>query len=276
MKVDRIALTTLMGVGGQALKKIDAAPQRIGGASITVFSAPAGSGQTTLFEQFGTLHSRAVVTVHSDPSTRTLRNDIYAAVCGDQSCYFGSDGTQRKIIDELKIQGGPVVIFDNADRLANPKLLDVVRDIADSAGCPIVLSCIRGRRGLWEMLRAPQTSLVEAVSSRIEQFVELPALSLADAELLSTELAEIPFDAKVIAHLFKRSGASVRAMLGALCNAEDIAMTSGLDFVGPTEWGVLTGETIEVERSIAPQRKALESPTRTIHQAIVKAAIKAA
>jgi hypothetical protein len=274
MKTDQIALTALMGAGGRELRKSDAMPPRIGDCSIAVFSAPAGSGQTTLFEQFGTLHVRPVVTVHADPNVRTLRNEIYRAVFRDESCFWGSDQTVEKIVDELKTQGSPVLIFDNADRLANPKLLDVVRDIGDRSGSSIVLSCIRGRRGLLEMLHTSASSLMNAVSSRVARFVELPAVSHTDAQILASELSDIPFDGKVITHLFKRNGASVRSLLNAVHSAEELALTAGFDRIGVTEWSAIAGEIIEADRSIAPTRKALVHPAGTIHQAVVKGNLK--
>jgi hypothetical protein len=270
------ALTTLPGIGGRELKTADARPAQIGDCAITVFCAPPGAGQTTLFEQFATLHSRAVIDCPSDPNVRTLRDAMFSAIVGDESIYFGSVQSQSKAVRELRNQGGPLLIFDNADRLAKPALLDLVQDLGDSSGSPIVLSCRHGRRGLRELLEVESpTSDMAALVSRIDRCVELPGPSLQDAIVLARELMEIEVDDELIAHIFAKNGTSVRSLLRAFRNCEESAMSLGRDRLDIAQWCAIIGETIEEQPKLVVQRKALQSPASAIHQA-VKAAVRAA
>jgi hypothetical protein len=158
-------------------------------------------------------------------------------------------------------------------------LLDLVRDLGDSSGSPIVLSCRHGRRGLRELLEAESpTSDMAALVSRIDRYVELPGPSLQDAIVLARELMEIEIDDELISHVFTKNGTSVRSLLRAFRNCEELAMSSGCDRLDAARWSAISGEAIKQQpkTSIASPRKAIESPARTVREAAIKAAIKAA
>jgi hypothetical protein len=92
------ALIDIVGIGGRELKTADSRPAQIGDCAISVFCAPPGAGQTTLFEQFATRHSRTVIDCPSDPNVRNLRDAIFSAIVGDESIYFGSVQSQCKAV----------------------------------------------------------------------------------------------------------------------------------------------------------------------------------
>ena len=126
----------------------------------------------------------------------------------DDCVLWGSSHTIESVVRKLR-QGchcGPIIVH-NADRLTG-KLLDLLIDIADSVGFPLVLCGSRRLRQL--IMAAPEGSLLEKVRSRIVLDVDLPGPSIADARLLGDELCYIKIDTDLVEHFFKGSGSSVR------------------------------------------------------------------
>jgi hypothetical protein len=90
-------------------------------------------------------------------------------------------------------------------------------------------------------------------------------------------LAEIEIDTRVVAHLFEKSGASVRSPLKAFREVEEITMASGLKRIGLPEWMQLTGEKAEPERrAIAGPKKAIEAAGQSLYRPAFKEASKVA
>jgi hypothetical protein len=181
-------------------------------------------------------------------------NDLYRAVFNMDCGYYGSDQTFYRVTHRLREMGAPPVIFDNADRLRTPTLIDITRDVGDHGGSPIGYSCVGQFRQI--VMAAATTSLLSQVKSRIAVDVALPSPSVQDARLLARELAEVEIENDLIAECFKRAGTSVRTLLLEFRKVEDAARISGLERIGRAQWAALNGDLEKPQ--IAEPRKALK------------------
>jgi len=184
---DLFVLTTFARMGGAALKQAAEFSRRKYSCDIYSLWASPGCGMSKLIRQLGELHNWVIVDVPAAPNERTLSNAIACAVWRYGDSYYGSDQTRYNAVKELIKRGAPLIVFDNADRLAmrgKEMLIDITRDVGDASGCPIAYA---SNGGLQRLLSAAPTTLLEVARERIRNVCELPRPSLDDARLLASK-----------------------------------------------------------------------------------------
>ena len=102
------------------------------------------------------------------------------------------------------------------------------------------------------------TSGLQAVRSRIEVLIELPAPSLADVKLFAREQCEIEVAADLASDIFQRLGKSIsiRSIVTELRRIEDAARLENLSSVNLATWRRLMGIS-EAAKIPATRLKAL-------------------
>lgn len=188
---DLFVLTSFARMGGAALKQAAEFSHQKYSCDICSLWSPPGCGMSRLLHQLAELHRWLVVDIPAAPSERTLANALGKAVWPFGDSYYGSDQTRYQAVQQLLKRGSPLLIFDNADRLATrgkEMLIDITRDVGDASGCSIVYA---SNDGLQRLLSAAPTHLLEATRSRIRSACELPRPSRDDAGLLASELSGV-------------------------------------------------------------------------------------
>lgn len=277
MKYDAVVLPSAAPVMAKAAKRADASRRQNGSCEIVLISSlVSGCGVTTLGRQIATLHDWPFVSCHCEMTVRALLNLLYEAIVrGGVGNFYQNFECFNAIVSELRDLGAPPLIIDECFRLS-PRLIDVLRDCGDASGAPLIFLCTRELR---HTLVAPKSCSMEAIASRIVADVELPKLSIRDAQLFAAELAEVEIEAKLVSHIFKTVGASTRSLLRAYDRVEEVAAAAGLDRIGLAEWLSFTGQTLAPERIAPPATKAIAKATsdeEPINQTASKGASKAA
>lgn len=144
--------------------------------------------------------------------------------------------------EELAASGRPLII-DEMDHLVEKRSVEVIRDIYESSGAPILLI---GEEQLPKKLQK-----WERFHGRILSWVPAQAVDLEDARKLAAIYAsEIQIDDDLLAHLVDLSDGSVRRVAVNLDMVQETAFTQGWTVVDRSTWGnqqLYTGQ--------APRRK---------------------
>jgi len=248
---DAIVLNSVAPAVAKVGKRAEAARRQRGSCEIIlVMPVSSGCGATTFMRQMATRRDWVFVECHAEMTVRAFLNYVYEAIFHGVGNYYQTFECFNAIVSELRNLGAPPLIFDDCFRLS-PRLIEVLRDVGDTSGSPLVLICTRELR---HTILAPKSSSMEAIASRVAADVELPKLSIHDAQLFVSELAEVEIDAKLIGHIFKTAGASARSLLRAYKQVEEVAASAGLDRIGLAEWLSLTGQTLQTERRRRPPK----------------------
>jgi hypothetical protein len=260
MKTGQFVLNSIAAGIGNGLQRAARLRCEIGSIATALITTPIGAGQTAAIYQAVSVNGWLMVEVHADPDSRSIANALYRTAFSTDCVLFGSRHTIDAVIREfrkLRAEGlsGPLIVH-NGDRVT-AKILDLLLDVGDSSGFPIVLCGSRRLRQL--VMAAPEGSLAEKAKSRVAIDIDLPGLSLRDARLLADELADVTKIADdLVAHCFRKSGTSVRALLAQYQSVEDAAAIANLGSVGLAKWLELSGESeIEQRKIAAPRPKAI-------------------
>ncbi len=279
MKSDTVVLYSAAPVMAKAAKRADASRRQNGSCEIVLVSSlVSGCGVTTFGRQIATLHDWPFISCNCEMTVRALLNLLYEAIVrGGVGNFYQNFECFNAIVRELRDLGAPPLIIDDCFRLS-PRLIDVLRDCGDASGAPLIFLCTRELR---HTLVAPKSCSMEAVTSRVVADIELPKLSIRDAQLFASELAEVEIDARLIGHIFKTAGGSARSLLRAYTQVEEVAAAAGLDRIGLAEWLSLTGQTLQPDRIAPPATKTIakaasDEGKEPINQAAIKGAVKAA
>jgi len=123
-----------------------------------------------------------------------------------------------------------VIFIDEADYLfKQDDMLDVMRDIYDLTGTPVILI------GMEEIARKIQQN--GRFARRITQWLEFKGIDIDDARITADTLCEVSLNDDLLDHLHKESRANIGRMVVGLSRIENFGKTNGLDTVSLTEWG---------------------------------------
>jgi len=196
-------------------------------AAFVLLQGPAGSGKTFSAGILAQARTTYYLRAHAVLTPRTLLSEwIYAIVGWHPAEKFLSE-LHARLVGELRSSPGAVTIIDEADYLAlgaHHHLLNIVRDVADLAGHPIVLISVTA---LARRLAAP-TAFTAQISSRVTSHVSFAAPTAADAEVMGRELLEVTFDRDLITWCFGHSDASLRGLVRQFEKIETGAVAAGL------------------------------------------------
>jgi DNA transposition AAA+ family ATPase len=124
----------------------------------------------------------------------------------------------------LSEQPRPIFI-DEADYLfAKPGMLDIMRDLYDITGSPVILI------GMEEFARKVQVR--GKFARRITQWVEFSGIDLEDTRELAATVCEIAIDEDLIKYLHKAARCNIGRMITAMARIEQFGKINGFDPAG--------------------------------------------
>jgi DNA transposition AAA+ family ATPase len=122
------------------------------------------------------------------------------------------------------------IFVDEADYLLRQaNMLDVMRDIYDTTGSPVVLI------GMETMARKVQTN--GRFARRITQWVEFRGITLADARTLADTICEVGVEDCLLSRLYEAARANIGRMTTGLSRIEQFARINKLESVTLEQWG---------------------------------------
>jgi len=122
------------------------------------------------------------------------------------------------------------IFIDEADYLLRQTdMLDVMRDIYDITGSPVILI------GMEEMARKVQTN--GRFARRITQWVEFRGISLKDARTLADTVCEVAVEDDLLTRLHEASKANIGRMTTGLSRIERLAKFNKIESMSLDVWG---------------------------------------
>ena len=139
------------------------------------------------------------------------------------------DPMMDAVVETLTKSPRPIFI-DEADYLfCRTDMLDVLRDIYDITGAPVILI------GMEEFARKVQAR--GKFARRITQWVEFCGIDLEDAAETAKTVTDITIAEDLLAHIHAEARANIGRMVTAFARTQQFARTNGLDAVTRADWG---------------------------------------
>jgi len=124
------------------------------------------------------------------------------------------------------------IFIDEADYLLRqPDMLDVMRDIYDNTGSPVLLI------GMETFARKVQTIGEGRFARRVSQWVEFRGISQADARTLADTICEVGVEDDLLFALYDAARANIGRMTLGLSRIEQFARVNKLKSVSLKQWG---------------------------------------
>lgn len=115
-------------------------------------------------------------------------------------------------LKHVALAGRPIIIDEGEHCLADPRVLETVRDISDLTETPVILVG-------YDKINSKLASY-EQLSSRISAVVEFKPLTPDDVKKCCTELAEVAIADDLVHDIHRQSGGRTRVVLDAIANIE--------------------------------------------------------
>ena len=127
-----------------------------------------------------------------------------------------------------------LILVDEADylftgRMLSNDMLDVLRDIYDSTGTPIILA------GMENIARRIQEE--GRFARRITSWVEFQGIDLDDARIVADTLCEVGVADDLLEHMHRECKANIGNIVPALSRIETLGKTTGIETVNMAAWG---------------------------------------
>ena len=124
------------------------------------------------------------------------------------------------------------IFIDEADYLLRqPVMLDVMRDIYDNTGSPVVLI------GMETFARKVQTIGEGRFARRVTQWVEFRGISLTDARIVADTVCETHVEDDLLSRLYEAARANIGRMTTGLSRIEQYARINKTESVSLDQWG---------------------------------------
>lgn len=151
-----------------------------------------------------------------------------------------------QVSDHLAMTGRPLII-DEADFLLTRNMIEIVRDIYESSGAPVIL--------IGEELLPQKLRQWERVHGRMLDWVAAQPADIRDlGHLAPIYCPGVSLDADLKDYLLKVSQASIRRICVNLARVHEFALTRGMTAVTRGDWGkadFFTGEAPAPRRAVA-------------------------
>lgn len=191
-----------------------------------VFYGPAGFGKTYASLQCATTFQAVVVQVKSVWTAKTLCQAILAEIGVKAQPTIAQ--MLNQICDHLAQIDVPLII-DEADFLVQRKMIELVRDIYEGSGAPVILI---GNEQLPQLLQK-----WERFHSRIMSWVEAEPGDIADARQLIPYYAPgLTIETALLEKLVAASQGSIRRICTNLDMLREYAGVNDLDRIGLDDW----------------------------------------
>lgn len=211
---------------------------------MATFYGPSGYGKTTA-AVYATNRFRAChIQIQSLWRTKTMLQEIVTEL-GLRPARTAPE-LFNQAAEELARSGRPLLL-DEADHLAQDKMIEVVRGLYEASGVPIIL--------IGEELLPTKLQRWERVHGRMLGWVAAEPASLEDVgHLASIYAPEVEITDDLRAHLLGASRASIRRVSINLAMIHEFAQVRGLGKVSRADWGKIsffTGEAPAPRRAVA-------------------------
>lgn len=134
-----------------------------------------------------------------------------------------------QIVEALAIDGVPLII-DEADYLATKGLINLVREIHDKSGAPVIMIGEEGLPG--------QLSKWERVHNRVLDWVPAQPATTDDAKHLARLYCPgVEVEGELLSQITEAASGRARRICVSLERVRELAATQGLEKVGLQEWG---------------------------------------
>ena len=134
-----------------------------------------------------------------------------------------------QIVEALAIDGVPLII-DEADYLATKGLINLVREIHDKSGAPVLLI---GEEGLPAAL-----SKWERVHNRMLDWVPAQPATLEDARHLARLYCPgVTVEDELLSNIAEAASGRARRICVSLERVREMAATEGIEKIGMSQWG---------------------------------------
>jgi DNA transposition AAA+ family ATPase len=205
------------------------------------FYGPSGWGKTMAAIYGTNKHQGILVQVKSVWTRKTLCEAVLAEMGVPPA------PTVSRMLDQisqhLAVTDAPLLI-DEADFLVQRSMIEIVRDIYEGSGAPVVLI---GEELLPQKLRS-----WERVHGRILDWVAAQPADLSDVrELAKIYARDVAVSVELQERILATAFGSIRRICVNLDRIREFAKIKGLHSVGPTEWGnqpLFTGTAPEVRK----------------------------
>jgi DNA transposition AAA+ family ATPase len=212
---------------------------------LALIEGPAGTGKTSLTKLARQRYPQAVaVRLGALDGTRSMLARINHEIVG----WHTPERTKREAYDrclhELQ-ERQSLLLIDEADRTVDGpdrgEKLEVIRDLADESGCPIVLLSVKAL-GRW-LKKAD--GYVETLTSRLAFHFRFQRPTVQDAQLLANNLIEgVELEGDLVEHCLSVSGGSYRPLLDMYTAIERLAGVAGVHRLNLAKWNELRGVAI--------------------------------
>lgn len=205
------------------------------------FYGPSGFGKSMAGVYVANKFQAVLVEVKSVWTIKKLCQAILKEL-GVPAASTGSEMLDQ-ICEALAIANVPLLI-DEADHLVKRKMIEIVRDIHDGSGAPVIL--------IGEELLPQKLRVWERVHGRMLDWVPAQPGDIADVGHLARLYArEITVEADLQAKLLTASHGSIRRIVVNLERIREFAAIKGMKSVGLDAWGrqqFFTGDAPEIRR----------------------------
>jgi DNA transposition AAA+ family ATPase len=158
---------------------------------------------------------------------KSMLNTI-AADLGSPTAWRNAE-TFNNIVQSLESTRRPLFIDECDYLLRDLRMLEILRDIHDLAGVPVVLI---GMEGIEKKLIHRQQ-----LSRRISQFVEFQPLDIEDARTLADTICDVGVTDDLLQRVHKESKGGMGLMIVGLSRIEALAKTQRWESVSASQWG---------------------------------------
>jgi len=208
-----------------ALEKLNGRQKAIPGLGL--LSGPTGAGKTTAL--VGAVVAFDAVFVRANAATNFT--GLLDALCFELSIdsHLRNAAKVDAITRGLRAKPRPLFI-DEADYIVRDyRMLEVLRDIHDGTGVPVMLIGMEGIES--KIGRIPQ------VARRIAQHIVFKPCDLADAALIAKELCEVEVAPDLIKKMHLHTNGSIGHIVIALAHFESLAKDNRVKSIDADMWG---------------------------------------
>ncbi|WP_425091976.1 AAA family ATPase [Tropicimonas sp. S265A] len=194
---------------------------------MAVFYGPSGYGKTFAATHCALVDPYAIHVVVQDVWTKRSFCEAILVELGIKPKHTVTNLVNQ--VQEGLINSGRPLIVDEADRAAKRGMIEMIRDIHDNSGCPIILV---GEETL------PQALMKwERVHGRMLDWVAAEPADLQDAKLLAQHYAKgVEVGEDLLKKMVVETRGSIRRITVNCAQIREFGMRQGLDAVGVAEF----------------------------------------
>lgn len=193
-----------------------------------------GEGKTTVLAYATNIYSGIFIRARRSWTMTSLLESIITELGGTAGRRRSQmeDWIERRLMEAAAAR---IILVDEADYLfgtrgmAGGDMLDVLRDIYDQTGTPVILA------GMENIARRIQEE--GRFARRITSWVEFQGIDLDDARIVADTLCEVGVADDLLTHMHRECKASIGNVVPALSRIETFGRTNGLVKVTLADWG---------------------------------------